>query len=76
MTDKIYIFQCLKCKQWFKDGNGLRVWEKEVLYDKIEPGKPEKEGEMMWCKECYDKLSRSNFILKVVNIVKKVLNPK
>lgn len=57
MTDKLYIFQCRKCNEWFKDGSGLRVWEKEVLYDKIDPEKPEREGEMIWCKGCYEKLT-------------------
>ena len=72
MTDKLFVFQCVKCGNWFKEGADLRVWEKEVLRDKIEPDKPEREGEMVWCRECYEKLDH-NFILQALRAVKKFI---
>lgn len=55
-VEKKYIFQCFLCKKFGKEESSMRVFEKQVMYDKIKPEEPEREGEAVVCKKCYQNL--------------------
>ncbi len=57
--EKKYIFQCLLCPKesnWHRADCMVRVWEKQIPYEKDETEPAEKEGELVLCVECYNKL--------------------